>query len=62
VRSRSGNPRALTDAANWSDDDSEREERDTLGEAEREAGEQAQRAREAAKRMGIDADSEPDDD
>jgi hypothetical protein len=52
----------MTDAANWSDDDSEREERDKLGEAEREADEQAQRAREAAKRMGIDADPEPGDD
>src|SRR4029453_6633533 len=64
-RSGDGNPRSMSDAANWSDDNTERVTHeapaDALGEGEREAEEQAKRAREAAKRVEVDPDPDPDD-
>lgn len=59
----------MNDAPNWSDDDTEQEERGKFakaernkpGTAEREADEDTERAREAAKREEVDPDSEPDD-
>jgi hypothetical protein len=55
----------MSDAANWSDDNTEQVKHeapaDALGEVEREAEEQAKRAREAAKRVEVDPDPDPDD-
>ena len=54
----------MSDAPNWSDDEEQDQHEapeDELSEAEREADEQAQRAREAAKRVGVDPDPEAPD-